>query len=330
MRDRRSCALVVGLLLSLPAAAWAQEVPPAAPAASDPTGEGSYRELAGHLFLPSHLVTDPFSYTAMGLYWGLGQGTARGPTLNLGPPPSLDFQNTRDYGYTGLGLGLLLNVRLLEWLSARMSAEASAYLGTGQRSFLVVGTNAQITAVAGLKASLPVGRHLRFAASLDANYGPVFTALIAPGIIDAINSGQISLDQFLLSNEALTWIPAIAASYAAFPFLGVTVNARLLFPDGSGNAQFASSGYTLAAMAELDMMPLVSWMPIGLSGVYSITSPLGGRLATTQDYALGVFYTGVRALAAGIEINWRVGRLASDHVAQSTLAWLNLRYYWGP
>ena len=67
------------------------------------------------------------------------------------------------------------------------------------------------TAVAGLKASLPVGRHLRFAASLDANYGPVFAALIAPGIIDAINTGQISLDQFLQSNTALTWIPAIAA-----------------------------------------------------------------------------------------------------------------------
>jgi hypothetical protein len=42
----------------------------------------------------------------------------------------LDFQNTRDYGYTGLGLGLLLDVRVLEWLSARVSAEASAYLGT--------------------------------------------------------------------------------------------------------------------------------------------------------------------------------------------------------
>jgi len=40
--------------------------------------------------------------------------------------------------------------------------------------------------------------------------------------------------------------------------------------------------------------------------------------------------TGVRALAAGIEINWRVVRLATDQVAQSTLAWLNLRYYWGP
>ena len=49
------------------------------------------------------------------------------------------------------------------------------------------------------------------AVSLDANYGPVFAALIAPGIIDAINTGQISLDQFLQSNMALTWIPAIAA-----------------------------------------------------------------------------------------------------------------------
>ncbi len=283
----------MSLLLTLPGAAGAQTVSSDAPAAPDPGGPRSYRELAGHRFLPSHLVTDPFSYSAVGLHWGLGEGSATGPTLNLGPPPSLNFQNTREYGYTGLGLGLLLDVRLLEWLSARASVESTAYLGTGNRSLLVVGTNAEITAVAGIKASLPVGRHVRLAASLEANYGPVFTALIAPGIVDAVNTGQISLDQFLQSNVALTWIPAFGAAFAPFPFLGLTVNGRLLFPDGSGNVQFASNGVTLAAMVDLDMMPLVSWFPVGLSGVYSITSPLGGRLATTQDFAVGVFYTGV-------------------------------------
>jgi hypothetical protein len=72
----------------------------------------------------------------------------------------------------------------------------------------------------------------------------------------------------------------------------------------------------------------VPFVPLGLSGVYSILSPLGGALATTQNFGLGVYYTGVPELAAGIEIDWRLGRIASEHVAGFTSAWINLRYFW--
>jgi hypothetical protein len=273
-------------------------------------------------------MQDPFSYTSVGLFWGVGGGDATGPTLNLGPPPTIDFVNTRSYGFNALGLGMALEARILEWISIHGSADASAYLGTGNRAILVVGTSAQITGLVGLKGSLRLGEHVRLAAILDAQYGPVFTALIAPGLIDALRTGQISLDQFYQENLALTWIPSLAGAFAPFPFLGVTMNLRLLFPDGSGNAQFASSGIALAGMVDLDLRPLVSFLPLGLSGVYSILSPLGGALATTQNFGLGIYYTGVPELAAGIEIDWRLGRLASEHVASFTSAWINLRYYW--
>jgi hypothetical protein len=180
----------------------------------------------------------------------------------------------------------------------------------------------------GLKGSLRIGEHVRLAALLDAQYGPVFTALIVPGLVAAVNSGQISVDQFYQENLALTWIPSLAGSFAPFPFVGVTLNLRLLFPDGSGNAQFASSGIAFAGMVDLDLRPLVPFVPLGLSGVYSILSPLGGALATTQNFGLGIYYTGVPELAAGVEIDWRLGRLASEHVANFTTAWVNLRYYW--
>jgi hypothetical protein len=320
----------LGLLLALavPSPVLAQAVPgPTAPAEAA-GGPVSRRELAGHYFVPSHLVQDPFSVTSVGLFWGVSGGDATGPTLDVGPPPSVDFQNTRSYGFNGLGLGMLLEARILEWFSIHGQADASAYLGTGNRSILILGTSAQLTGMLGVKGSVRVGEHVRLAALLDAQYGPIFTALIAPGLIQAITSGRIDLDQFLAQNQALTWIPALAGSYAPWPFLGVTLNFRLLFPDGSGNAQFASSGMTFAAMVDLDLRPLVPFVPIGVSGVYSILSPLGGALATTQDFGLGLYYTGVPTLAAGIEIDWRLGRLASQHVAGSTAAWMNLRYYW--
>ena len=98
--------------------------------------------------------------------------------------------NTRSYGFNGLGLGMNLDARILEWISVHASADAQAYLGTGNRSLLVLGTSAQITGLVGLKGSLRIGEHVRLAAILDAQYGPVFTALLAQGLIDAVNSGQ--------------------------------------------------------------------------------------------------------------------------------------------
>ena len=316
------------LVLAVPVPVLAQGEPGPAPSPDAASGPVSHRELGGHLFVPSHLVQDPFSVTSVGLFWGVSGGDATGPTLNLGPPPTIDFQNTRSYGFNGLGLGMLLEVRLLEWISIHGSADATAYLGTGNRSILILGSSARLTGMIGLKGSVRLGEHVRLAALLDAQYGPIFTALIAPGLIQAVTSGRIDLDQFLQQNQALTWIPALAGAFAPWPFLGVTLNFRLLFPDGSGNAQFASSGMTFAAMVDLDLRPLVPFVPVGVSGVYSLLSPIGGALATTQDFGLGLYYTGVRTLAAGIEIDWRLGRLASEHVASSTAAWVNLRYYW--
>jgi hypothetical protein len=345
--------LTIGCLSAAPVAAAAQSPPSHVPELTQPAivgtpvissspeaptpakvpepcpDERSYRELARHIFLPSHLLSDPFSYSAFGLFWGVGAGNATGPTLDAGRPPSLDFTNTKQYPYTGLGLGLALNVRILEYLSVWASMDGRAYLGTNGGSLLVVGTNARFSGSLGVKGSLPVGEHLRLSASVQMDYGPVFTALIASGLIEAVRSGQISTDEFLQSNDATTWAPGATAAYAPFAFLGVTGNVRLLFPTGGGNVVYASNGIFLAAMADFDFKPLVQWLPLGVNGVYSIVSPFGFAGSTTQEYGFGLYYTGQKAVAVGVEVDWRRGRIDNGLVALATLAWLNLRYYWG-
>jgi hypothetical protein len=328
--------LTVGYLSAAPIAAAAQAPPSGPPEVAQPAkapescpDEKSYRELAGHVFLPSHLMGDPFSYTAFGLFWGVGAGNATGPTLDLGPPPSLDFNNTKQFPYTGLGLGLVLDVRILEYLSVFAKMDARAYLGTNASSLLVVGTNARFSGSLGVKGSLSIGEHLRLSASVQMDYGPVYTALIAKGLVDAVRTGQITPDEFFQANTAITWVPGMAAAYAPFPFLGLAGNVAFLFPTGGGNVRYASDGILLAAMADLDLMPLVRWLPLGVNGVYSIVSPFGAAGTTTQEYGLGLHYTGHKALAVGVEVGWRQGRIDSGLVSLATLAWLNLRYYWG-
>ena len=41
-----------------------------------PAEEKMGREMNGHMFLPSHILSDPFSYTAFGTFFGLGGGNA--------------------------------------------------------------------------------------------------------------------------------------------------------------------------------------------------------------------------------------------------------------
>jgi hypothetical protein len=291
------------------------------------------RELGGHYFLPSHLIEDPFSYTAFGMTFGLGSGNALAPQLQLNPP---DIVGTKWVGYTGIGVGFLQNVRILEYLSARIGVATNAYLGTGNGAVLTVGTSARVTGDIGVKGSLPVGKNLRFSATLDASYGPVYSLLIAEGLVDAIKACEadpttckINLGSFLQQEDTVTWTAGLAGAWAPWPFLGIIGNLQFIAPTKTGKASVSQNGLTAAGSVDFDAKPLLAWLPLGLNATYSITSPIGGNgVSTVQDWGFGLYYTGRHDMALGLEIDWKFNRLESNQAGESTLAWINFRYYW--
>jgi hypothetical protein len=342
-----SFAAAVALSLATPASVLAQEqAPKPAEGASTtsetvivlestPKPEKSHREMNGHLFLPSHLVEDPFSYTAFAMTFGLGSGEALGPTLQLDPPAIL--ANTKWYGYTGMSMGIAQDVRFLEYLSARVVLGWTAYLGTGtQGAILVVGTNARLTADLGLKGSLPVGKYFRFAVTADARYGPSYNVLLAQGIFDALNACRadpanctIDPGTFLQESDTTTWVFGLSGSWAPFPFLGLTLNGQYLNPTKSGKSSYSKNGILFAGQLDFDALPLVRWLPIGLNLAYSTLGPLGSfGVTTTTEFGFGLYYTGRKDLALGLEIDWRKARLENDLASKTTLAWINFKYYW--
>jgi len=294
------------------------------------------QEMNGHFFLPSHLIDDPFSYTAFSLFFGLGSGNALGPSVQLTPPPPVVLESSKLYGFTGIGVGLAMNVRILEYLSAHALLNTIAYLGTGSGAVIAVGSTARITGQVGVKGSLPVGKQFRFAASFDMSYGPVFSLLIAQGARDIVDAClidpqncQVDLGQLLQSSNTVTYIGGLVGSWAPLPYLGFTVNGKFIAPTKTGKASIAQNGTTFAFLADFDAKPLLHWLPLGLNAVYSITQPIGSNgVTTTQDYGVGLYYTGRPELALGLEIDWRKGRLENQQVSDSTLAWINFRYYW--
>ena len=334
MKTLALISAIAALLWSLPA--FAQEtvtvVVKETPKPPAPVKFGN--EMGGHFFIPSHLIEDPFSYTAFGMSFGLGSGKALGPELQLQPPEIL--QESKWYGYTGLGVGLSMNVRFLEYLSARAVVQTSAYLGTGSGAVLVVGSAARVTGDLGVKGSLPVGEHFRFAATLDVSYGPVYTILIAQGVVDAIEACRadpatctIDLGTFLEQQDTVTWIAGLSGAWAPLPYLGVIGNLQFIAPTKTGKASISQNGLTLAATVDFDAKPLLAWLPVGMNLTYSITSPIGGNgVTTTQDWGVGVYYTGRPDLSLGLELDWKFNRLQSNQAGESTLAWVNFRYYW--
>jgi hypothetical protein len=339
-------SLVVVAALAAGAPALAQEPPPgqapvpaasaSTPAASPaPAPEKMYRDLGGHLFLPSHLIENPFSYTAFSMWFGIGSGNALGPQFTS-QPPFVDPTANKWYGFTGLGLGMEMNVRILEYLSARALLFTDAYLGTGSGAVFTVGTSARITGDLGVKGSLPIGDKVRLAASVDASYGPVFSILLANGVANALNQCRLDPTQCtfdfgsgLQTSNTLTWNGGLAASWAPLPYLGFTGNFNFIIPTKTGTDSYSQNGVILAAMAEFDARPLLDWLPVGASGAYRLTTPVGGNgVATANEAGFGLYYTGRPHLALGLEIDWQWSTLETQQTSTATLAWINFRYYW--
>jgi hypothetical protein len=305
-------------------AAARDEVGPATSAAVE---QKIARDMGGHMFLPSHLIDNPFSETFVWMSIGLGAGEALGATIQPDPPAVLP--ESRWYGYTGLGLLASGGVRVLEYLSVRGAVGTSAYLGSGRDAALTIGSSARISGGMGAKGSLPVGENLRFAATFDASYGPVYSILIAQGLLDAINSGQISTSEFLQAYDTFTWIGGLVGSWAPWPFLGFTLDGKFLAPTKTGKASYAQNGIFAAAMADFDARPIWAWLPLGLNAAYTITSPVGGNgVSTLQEFGFGLYYTGRRDLGLGLQFEWKQGRLESQQASRATLVWLDLKYYW--
>jgi hypothetical protein len=351
----RASALALAAGLALSATAARAQAPAAAPSTSPagvaaagasesattivvlptPAPPRSHRELAGHLFLPSHLILDPFSVTSFGSYFGVGSGQAIGPVFDPGPPPAIT-PDSKWYGYTGLAQQFDLNIRFFEYLSMRAFLGAGAYQGTGSGSALVIGTNVRLFGDLELKGSLPLGKHVRLALAAGARYGPTFNVLILDGLVNAINACRadpanctVDPGSFLQESETLTWNATLSAAWAPWPWLGLVANVEYLNPRKTGKASLSQNGLRLAGSVEFDAKPLVSWLPLGVNFVYDVVGPLGtDGVTTTQNTGFGLFYTGSRDLALGVEVNWQQGRLQSNLVSETTLAWVDFRYYW--
>jgi hypothetical protein len=317
---RPSAVLAVVLIASLPAVDSR---------AADVSAGPDHYALAGHHFLVSHLVQDPFSVTSFGMNFAVGAGRALGPSLDFSTSPPTVVPGSRWYDYAGLVQQFDFTARILENLSIRAGLLAGLRQGAGNGSALVVGTSLRIAGVGGVKGSVQVAPGVRLSLSGDIGYGPHLNFLLLQGLRESLPSNDIDWSNVFKDRNSTTATLTGAAAWAIQPWLGLIGNAQYLHSKNEAVGASGQDGFAASGSLEFDALPLVDWLPVGANLAYRSTGSNGASgLASQQEFGGGVYYTGRPHLALGVEVEGRRGKLDTELKSKQTLGWVNFRYYW--
>ncbi len=287
-------------------------------------------EMNGHVFMPSFLVDSPFRSTTfkLGLLYGVGDAT--GPKYDLnGPVPG----QTASYTYGTLAQTFRYDYQFAEWLSAGAVVLTSMYTGLDGPSAVSVGAQFGVGVGLRAKAGYRLGP-VETAFIVEASTGPEYGVLVAAAIVRAIQDKIIEPGAALQSTHGVNVTPGVAASWAPWAALGLTGNIAYVYKSLrlSDTTIFDQSGIQYAATADFDFAKISS-VPIGLLAGFRIISPIGSDgIPTIKDFSGGIFYTGIRELALGLEVGWRSFTLRPNTNvpldSTATVAQIGLQYYW--
>jgi hypothetical protein len=194
----------------------------------------------------------------------------------------------------------------------------------------------QAGGAAGATYSLPLLENLRVGLLFDASYTPNLGLTIGSAIKSVIDtcespSGcEVHAGDAFQKKMLLQLKPALAASWAPTHALGVTGNVAYVYASTDINGSTSTSNALQIATAVDYDFAAISSVPIGLQVQFNWLAPSGGGLQHVTDLGGGVFYTGKKELALGVQVLARQFRVNPDvNVSWNTyIAIIGMRYYW--
>jgi hypothetical protein len=287
------------------------------------------RSLAGHLFMPSDSVPVPFATTSFVSSMLLGYGSTATNLVILG----VDF--SKDLQYAGTGGVLRYELSFLRHFAVRAGVGTLIYSGIDGRSAIAIGSSVVLGVEAGATGTILLGDRVRLSLLFDFRYSPNIALTIGTGVNQILAScaspDGCSADTgnlFSLISLA-TYRPALAMAWSPWRPLGLQAFGG--FSLGTSPSQLVTTGGAVVAggAADLDFMPL--WrVPLGLQLLASAVVPvMGTALQRSTDLGGGLFYTGKRALAVGVQVVGRRFAVRENvEVSWGVLGTIGLRYYW--
>jgi hypothetical protein len=302
--------------------------------AEDETTTGSSdrpwrRELAGHVFVPSLAVTDPFVSTHVSLYAGAGYSWIDGFGFDVrGNPVGKD-----SYVAAALAEGDGFQAGLTHWLAVRLSGGGALNGGANGRSVLVVGMVQAIPIGVGATASWKLGRTVRIGGTVDFVYS--YTKLIQPltAVRNSLIAGQADTTDASQRIDGYFVTPGASVAIAPHRAIGLLGAAQYSWNGLYGDVTSRSLSYiVLGVSGQLDLHALVPMLAFGLLVSYRTQIPLQADTRFTHTLEGGLFYTGRHAIDLGLDLQVKWFDLRADTRTPfdtvQLIAVLLLRYHW--
>jgi len=260
------------------------------------------RQLDGHVFIFTENQLDPFVSTYVLSQTGFGYGTAAGYTYDVaGKPVTL-----ANYQVGGFAQQLAFQYGFLDWWAVRINTVLTVYSGINGSGAAAVGTNALATVGLGTTLSWKVGDSLRLGGSLDFQFGPSVFFNILKAVQDSIESGDISTP--VISAGSYSLVPAFVGAWAIEPWVGFTFAVSYKYSNATTSNSVngvtnSVSLLNLGGVFDFDLDPACR-VPIGFLAGLQTTFSANKTRFTQFRWQGGIFYTGVKPLTVGLEIDY--------------------------
>lgn len=286
------------------------------------------RVLNGHRFLPADTLPMPFATTSFGssMLLLIGGSTS---SLTVG---NIDL--SADLTYAGTGGVLRYEYSFLDHFALRAGAATLIFSGTNGRSALAIGSSVVVGVDAGATATISLGNTARLSLLFDFNFGPNVALTIGSGVRALLDSCasetgcDVSSAGILNVITSANYRPSLSAAWSPWRPLGLVAFGGFSLTTTDSDALTTGGAMTVGGTADFDFM---TWsVPIGLQVLASHIAPvMGTALRTSTDVGGGVYYTGKKELAVGIQVVARRFAVRENvNVSWGTLATIGLRYYW--
>jgi hypothetical protein len=316
MRYAQTCGIVLILSSCVALSVHAQE-----PKSRDE------RELAGHHFIPSGRLPDPFVTTHA--RFRTAGGLAVGFQSIYKVPGEDSIRVTEgDVGFFGLDFEYQQN--LFERASARMSLEGNARVGVDGESILASGLSS--TYGLELEGKYRFLRRERFLLTGHAIFSRKNLFGLTPlrWAEDILENGYDKDDKLLAEGQLSRVVFGPGAAWAPRPGLGFTGHVLVGPADPFESGTPDDTAFRYGVTADVDLKEF-AWFPIGLMGGYDYDSLPEVDNELVEGVHSGTFqiaYTGRDDFSIGLEITYGdIKQRDFPDEFSSTLFSINSRYY---
>ena len=294
-------------------------------AVSAAEGGDTGREVNGHTFQPTDLLPQPFCTTHVGLSTGFGFATLSTPAVD---EDGYATGGTAHYRLAALAEWLDLQLAPLEWLAVRGKVQGNVLSGADPDAALTFGANVGLEYALGTTVRVFRARWLQAAVSLDVDRNHGYRFSPSDAIVASLQAGRIDANTLLTRSTETDLLLMGQVAVAPTAAFGAWLAGGYARAWTSSEGQTSNEGlYGAGLGASLDFAPLAQ-VPVGLVAAYLWQKSSTGGASATHNVSAGVFYTGRRNLALGLEAGYMLQSPVADVDLSVVTAQIRLRYYW--